>query len=54
METVYLAEIENFLLGAESLSVEWGGGWMDTWDRWDIWIGEVNVHGMCASATNKQ
>ena len=40
-----------------SLFVEWGGGWMGTWHMGpgEIFeLGEVNAHGMCASATNKK
>ena len=34
---------------------EGGGGWMGTWGRGEIFeLGEVNAHGVCASATNKQ
>ena len=30
------------------------GGWMGTWGPSGIFeLGEVNAHGMCASATNK-
>ena len=42
--------------GLVSLSVEWGGGWMSTWHMGpceEFELGEVNAHGMCASATNK-
>ena len=31
------------------------GGWMEAWGRGGIFeLGEVNAHGMCASATNKK
>ena len=31
-----------------------GEGWMGTWGRGGIFeLGEVNAHGVCASATNK-
>ena len=31
------------------------GGWMGAWGRSEIFeLGEVNAHGVCASATNKQ
>ena len=40
-------------LGAMGLSVEWG--WMGAWGQGGIFeLGEVNTHGVCASATNKQ
>ena len=54
MRTIYLVKIENFLLEAWSLSIEWGGG---GWEHGACGIfesGEVNAHRMCASATNKQ
>ena len=38
--------------GPQGLS-EWGGGWGHG-AGWDIWIGEVNAHGVCSSTTNKQ
>ena len=45
--------------GLVSLSIEWGGGgWAHgTWHMGpgeEFELGEVNAHGMCASATNKQ
>ena len=45
--------------GLVSLSIEWGGGgWAHgTWQMGpgeEFELGEVNAHGMCASATNKQ
>ena len=31
------------------------GGWMEAWGRGEIFeLGEVNTHGLCASAINKQ
>ena len=31
------------------------GGWMGAWGRGEIFeLGEVNAHGVCASATNKK
>ena len=30
------------------------GGWMGAWGRGEIFeLGEINAHGVCASATNK-
>ena len=56
----YCIVIVNFFdwllwLGAMGLVWVGGGGWMGTWGRGGIFeLGEVNAHGVCASATNKQ
>ena len=66
---IVICECEFFWLAASScdwgmgamrlvsLSIEWGGGWMGIWHLGPGEIfewGEVNAHGICANATNKQ
>ena len=54
LRTIYLVKIENFLLEAWSLSIEWGGGGWEHGAGGIFELGEVNAYRMCASATNKQ